>query len=48
MSKRGWTAVSMPKFLIITADDFGLHEAVNDAVEQRAVGQGQISSEADS
>jgi hopanoid biosynthesis associated protein HpnK len=24
----------MQKFLIITADDFGLHEAVNDAVEQ--------------
>lgn len=22
-SKRGWTTVSMPKFLIITADDFG-------------------------
>jgi predicted glycoside hydrolase/deacetylase ChbG (UPF0249 family) len=28
------TTVSMPKFLIITADYFGLHEAVNDAVEQ--------------
>jgi hopanoid biosynthesis associated protein HpnK len=24
----------MPKFLIVTADDFGLHPAVNDAVEQ--------------
>jgi len=24
----------MPKFLIVTADDFGLHEAVNEAVEQ--------------
>jgi hopanoid biosynthesis associated protein HpnK len=24
----------MPRFLIITADDFGLHEAVNEAVEQ--------------
>ena len=24
----------MQKFLIVTADDFGLHEAVNDAVEQ--------------
>jgi hopanoid biosynthesis associated protein HpnK len=24
----------MPKFLIVTADDFGLHTAVNDAVEQ--------------
>lgn len=24
----------MPKFLIMTADDFGLHESVNDAVEQ--------------
>jgi hopanoid biosynthesis associated protein HpnK len=28
------TIASMPKFLIITADDFGLHQAVNDAVEQ--------------
>jgi hopanoid biosynthesis associated protein HpnK len=26
----------MQKFLIVTADDFGLHEAVNDAVEQAA------------
>jgi chitin disaccharide deacetylase len=25
---------AMPKFLIVTADDFGLHEAVNEAVEQ--------------
>jgi hypothetical protein len=33
-SKRGWTTVSMPKFLIITADDFGLHEVVDGAVEQ--------------
>ena len=24
----------MQKFLIVTADDFGLHEAVNDAIEQ--------------
>jgi hopanoid biosynthesis associated protein HpnK len=28
----------MPKFLIITADDFGLHESVNDAVEQASRG----------
>jgi hopanoid biosynthesis associated protein HpnK len=26
------------KYLIVTADDFGLHEAVNDAVEQAAAG----------
>ena len=24
----------MQRFLIVTADDFGLHEAVNEAVEQ--------------
>ncbi len=24
----------MPNFLIVTADDFGLHAAVNEAVEQ--------------
>jgi hopanoid biosynthesis associated protein HpnK len=28
----------MPKFLIVTADDFGLHTAVNDAVEQASRG----------
>ena len=27
----------MQKFLIVTADDFGLHEAVNQAVEQASV-----------
>ena len=26
----------MQKYLIVTADDFGLHESVNDAVEQAA------------
>jgi len=28
----------MKKFLIVTADDFGLHEAVNEAVDRASAG----------